>query len=305
MSALVSVRDLVFDYGDFRALDGVSFDLARGSVIALVGPNGAGKTTLLRCLATLERPLSGSLSVDGIDALEHPRAIHKKIGFQQDLSGFYGDLSVLRNLMHAAASHGLTGDAIRTAAVNAAAAVDLSGRLNQTAETLSRGLGQRLAVARAIVHRPPLLLMDEPASGLDPEARHDLSQLIRRLRGAGITLIVSSHILSELEDYSTHMLSLRNGRAGDLVALSGAGAPTRRWRANILGDSEPASRFIVELPSVSAITADSTGIEFDFNGDEAAQAELLRHLIVRDVLVTSFVPLGGHLEALYLEGRQR
>jgi ABC-2 type transport system ATP-binding protein len=209
----VAVTDLIQEYPRFRALDRVSFGIQAGSVTALVGPNGAGKTTLMRCLAALDPPFAGRVHVAGLDAIERPRAVHRLTGFLQDFFGLYDSLTVAQGLWYAAAARGVAGADIDQRIRWAAEAVGLSDRLSQTAGTLSRGLRQRLAVAQTVVHRPRLVLLDEPASGLDPESRSDLAALIRNLRDAhGMTLIVSSHILAELEDYSTHVMILNHGR---------------------------------------------------------------------------------------------
>ena len=218
-TAVVQVRDLVYDYPTARALFGVSFDIAPGSITALVGPNGAGKTTLLRCLAALETPYSGSVFVDGLDVEEHPRDVHKRLGFLQDFFGLYDELTVRQCLDHHAAAHGVPWVKRPAAVEQSAERLGLADRLGQKAGALSRGLRQRLAVAQAIIHQPSLLLLDEPASGLDPEARQDLSRLLVTLRDEGMTLIVSSHILAELEDYSTHMMIMQDGRLTENSAI--------------------------------------------------------------------------------------
>lgn len=299
----VSVRGLVYEYGVNRALDEVGFDLPAGSVTALVGPNGAGKTTLLRCLAGLERPLAGSIRIDGIDVLDQPRLAHAKLGFQQDFFGVYDDLSVRRNLLHAAAIQGMDENDMEAAAVWAAEAVSLTNRLEDRAGTLSRGLRQRLAIARSMVHRPRLLLMDEPASGLDPEARRELSNLIRTLNLAGMTIVVSSHILAELEDYSTHMLALRLGRAAQVATLSGEAAPKSRWRLGLIGDARDALAGMQGAAKVADCQIVDGEIEFSFDGEPLDRHHLLRHLMERGVMVTSLAPTGGHLEKLYMGER--
>lgn len=304
MSAdFVSVRGLIFEYGPSRALDEVGFDLPAGSVTALVGPNGAGKTTLLRCLAGLERPLAGSIRIDGVDVLEQPRLAHAKLGFQQDFFGVYDELSVRRNLLHAAAIQGMGANDMDAAVVWAAEAVSLSERLEQKAGALSRGLRQRLAIARSMVHRPRLLLMDEPASGLDPEARRELSKLIQTLNAAGMTLVVSSHILAELEDYSTHMLALRSGRSAQVAVLAGAAAPKSRWRLGLVGDARDALAGLHGIAEASECEIIDGDVEFAFAGEPLARHHLLRHLMDQGVLVTSLAPTGGHLEKLYMGDR--
>ena len=219
---MIEVHDLVYEYPNKRALDGVSLRIEAGTITALVGPNGAGKTTLMRCLAALEMPYSGRITIGGLDTREAPRKIHESLSFLPDFFGLYEALSVKRCLTFAARAHGLTGGRVEAAVMKAAARVGLTDRLNQKAAELSRGLRQRLAIGQSIVHEPKVILLDEPASGLDPDARRSLSELFLELRDAGITLIVSSHILSELEDYSSSMLIIKDGKlvGGQAVALA-------------------------------------------------------------------------------------
>ncbi len=220
---MISAQDVVYDYPAARALHGVSFAIAKGAVLALVGPNGAGKSTLMRCIAALDRPTSGVITVAGLDTRADPRGVHAALGYLPDFFGLYDELSVRQALIYAARSRGVAQDAAEDAMLKAAARVDLTDRLDKRAGELSRGLRQRLAIAQTIVHSPSVLLLDEPAAGLDPDARRSLSDLIRRLSGEGMTILVSSHILAELEDYSTEMLMIRDGRvAGSGVISAGA-----------------------------------------------------------------------------------
>ena len=185
---MIEVRDLVYEYPTKRALEGVSLNVPAQTIVALVGPNGAGKTTLLRCLAALEPPYSGAVTIDGLDTREHPREIHARLGYLPDFYGLYDELTVRRCLTYAAWSHGLSAEAVDAAVTKAAARVGLSDRLESKAGELSRGLRQRLGIGQAIVHEPKVLLLDEPAAGLDPQARRDLSGLLTSLRDAGMTL---------------------------------------------------------------------------------------------------------------------
>src|ERR1700743_1297187 len=146
---MIEVRDLVYEYPSKRALDGISLSVPAQTIVALVGPNGAGKTTLLRCLAALEPPYSGSVSIDGLDTREHPREIHARLGYLPDFYGLYDDLTVRRCLTYAAWSHGIAAEATGVAVESAAAGVGLSGRMESKAGELSRGLRQRLAIAQA------------------------------------------------------------------------------------------------------------------------------------------------------------
>jgi ABC-2 type transport system ATP-binding protein len=221
---MIDAENVVYDYPSGRALRGVSFVVRAGAVLALVGPNGAGKSTLMRCIAALDAPTEGTVTVQGVDTQDDPRAIHASLGYLPDIYGLYDGLSVRRCLIYAARSRGVCVADAPAAAEAAAARVGLGDRMESLAGHLSRGLRQRLGIAQSLVHRPRVLLLDEPASGLDPEARASLSELIRSLAGGGMTLVVSSHILSELEDYCGEMLMLREGEVvgGGVVRLDGA-----------------------------------------------------------------------------------
>ena len=221
---MIDAENVVYDYPAGRALRGVSFVVRAGAVLALVGPNGAGKSTLMRCIAALDAPTQGAIAVQGIDTQADPRTIHANLGYLPDIYGLYDRLSVRRCLIYAARSRGVAAVDALAAAEAAAARVGLSERMDALAGALSRGLRQRLGIAQTLVHRPRVLLLDEPATGLDPEARSSLSELIRSLATDGMTLVVSSHILSELEDYCSEMLMLRAGEVlgGGVVRLDGA-----------------------------------------------------------------------------------
>ena len=220
---MIDVAGLIFEYPGHRALDGIDLHMAAGSVTALVGPNGAGKSTLLRCLAGLEHPAAGQIVVHGVDVLQAPREVHRHVGYLSDFFGLYERLTVAQGLEYAARAMGLPPHVAQTRVAQVAQQLDLLALLQRLPSQLSRGQRQRLAIGQAIVHQPAVLLLDEPASGLDPEARASLAQLMRQLQAQGMTLIVSSHILSELDEYCTHILALRAGphhfrqRAGALL----------------------------------------------------------------------------------------
>lgn len=220
---MIDVQDLVFDYPGHRALRGVGLHITAGSVTALVGPNGAGKSTLLRCLAGLDTPLSGRIHVDGVDVLAEPRQAHRKLGYLSDFFGLYEELSVARCLQYAAAAQGVPAADVSTRAQITARQLGLQEKWQTPCAQLSRGQRQRVAIGQAIVHNPRVLLLDEPASGLDPEARSSLSALFRQLQAQGMTLVVSSHILSELDEYCTHILAIRDGRITQHESLTAAG----------------------------------------------------------------------------------
>jgi ABC-2 type transport system ATP-binding protein len=300
-SEIARVADLRFEYPGVRALDDVSFTLERGTVTALVGPNGAGKSTLLRCMAGLETPIFGAIAVAGIDVLETPRQAHRCLGYLSDFFGVYESLTVRQCLAHAAAIHGMTDEQGVQAVRRVAGDLGLADRLEIPAGTLSRGLRQRLAIGQSIVHSPQLLLLDEPAAGLDPEARHALASLFRKLQASGMTLVVSSHILAELDEYSTHMLVLQLGRVVEHRRLHAPEGDTGRRLRVVLAAADTRLRNELALqPSVANVTADGRAASFDFKGDEEAQADLLRALIAAGFAVTAFEEARENLHDSYL-----
>lgn len=302
---MIQVRDLVFDYLGHRALHGVSVDIPKGTVTALVGPNGAGKSTLMRCMAGLDTPLSGSITVGGVDVQEHPREVHTKLGYLSDFFGLYQELTVQQCLSYAAAAQGIADKHIAKRVQDVARFLNLTDKLQSLASNLSRGQRQRVAIGQAIVHMPQVLLLDEPASGLDPEARADLSALFRTLQAKGMTLVVSSHILSELDEYCTHILSIRDGRVSRFASLAATAtgaegviktlvqiqlaAPAPQL-AELLGAYEVAHLDVQGLaPSTVYLPA----------GDLAARAALLARLTAAGVPVCGFQEVRTTLQASY------
>jgi ABC-2 type transport system ATP-binding protein len=296
---MILVKDVVFDYPASRALRGVSFEVTDGAVLALVGPNGAGKTTLLRCMAALDPPTSGTIGIAGLDVVESPRAVHRLLGFLPDFFGLYDELTVRQCLIYAARSREVGPAQAPAAAEQAAARVKLGDRLESRAGQLSRGLRQRLAIAQTIVHSPRVLLLDEPAAGLDPEARRDLSELITRLAGDGMTIIVSSHILAELEDYSTRMLMLRDGAvAGGGVVEAGSGAQTREREAVEVVFAAPPPDLEQTLTGLELKVVSLTGATAVIEADDGS--DIVRRLVEAGLSVRSFTPARRTLEQAYL-----
>jgi ABC-2 type transport system ATP-binding protein len=294
---MIEVRGLVFEYPGHRALQGISLAVERAVITALVGPNGAGKTTLLRCMAALETPYGGRVVIDGLDTREAPREIHARLGYLPDFFGLYDALSVRRCLHYAARSHGIAPGLAANAARAAAARVGLSDRLEQPAGALSRGLRQRLAIAQAIVHRPAVLLLDEPAAGLDPQARRDLSQLLLSLKSDGMTLVVSSHILAELEDYSDRMIIVDHGRIadGETIALRDAGTRHRIVLAVPRGDLKD----FLAGQGVEVAAADDRHALVSLTDDAPERAALLATLIGAGFAVSEYAQDTHALEDLY------
>ena len=298
---IASVAGLRFEYPGVRALDDVSFTLARGTVTALVGPNGAGKSTLLRCMAALETPALGEIEVAGIDVLDSPRQAHRRLGYLSDFFGVYDALTVRQCLMHAGAINGTSEAELPAAVARTAQSLALSDRLDSAAGTLSRGLRQRLAIGQAIIHSPSLILLDEPAAGLDPEARHGLATLFRDLRASGMTIVVSSHILAELDEYSTDMLVLKGGRIVEHRALhAGVEARERRMQVTLAAADARVAEVLAAQVNVSAIVAAGAELTFVLRGEESAQASVLRALVEAGIAVVAFGESRENLHDSYL-----
>ncbi len=304
---IIEVSDLTFEYPGFRALDGINLTLAAGSVTALVGPNGAGKTTLLRCIAALETPLSGTVRVAGLDVYESPREVHRLMGYLSDNFGLYSDLTVAQGLEYAARSQGLATAAISDAVQATAVRMGLSDKLRNQASTLSRGQRQRLAIGQAIIHAPRVVLLDEPASGLDPEARSSLAQVFLALQAQGLSLLVSSHILSELDEYSTHILALHQGRVlehrslGRMRAQGAQVAAERMLRLEFVEPAESPASWLKAQTHVRLYQCQANALEIGFTGDAPAQAALVRDCVAAGHQLTTITVVTENLHQSYLK----
>lgn len=296
---MISVNRLNFEYPGIRALKDVSFSIKPGSITALVGPNGAGKSTLLRCLAALDRPISGAIKVDGIDVLENPRDCHRKVGYLSDFFGLYDDLTVRQCLTYAAMAHGLASQIQERAIMDGAFRLEISDRLESKAGSLSRGLRQRLAIAQSIIHNPKILLLDEPASGLDPEARNSLSKLFLELRDHGMTLLVSSHILTELEEYSTDLMILRNGELIEHTIVCSQNYAAVPMRISLTSEYGGLYETLKGIDGITDINIHVASASFKFRGDAAAQHLLLKALIDRGMPIKAFTEEKINFHATY------
>jgi ABC-2 type transport system ATP-binding protein len=298
---MIEIRDLVYEYPSVRALKGVSLHVAPQTITALVGPNGAGKTTLLRCLAALEPPYSGSVTIDGLDTKAAPREIHARLGYLPDFYGLYDALSVRRVLNYAARSRGIAPALVAGSVEKAAGRVGLIDRLEAKAGELSRGLRQRLAIAQAIVHEPRVLLLDEPAAGLDPQARRDLSALLLTLKDGGMTLVVSSHILAELEDYCSEMIIIEAGLIVGGQAIKVRDVERPRYMLEIATARSDLREFLSGRAGVDVIEADQHHALITHTKNAAARAKLIRDLLAAGFEVSSFGESTKALEEAYFK----
>ena len=313
MSAIVQARGLVKRYDGTLAVGGVDLDIEEGEIFGLVGPNGAGKTTMLRMLATLLQPTSGDAEIAGESVRRNPQAVRRVLGYMPDAFGVYDDMKVWEYLDFFGRCYGLGPAQRRRMIGDLLELVDLGPKRDAYVQSLSRGMQQRLCLAHALVHDPRVLLLDEPASGLDPRARVELRELLRELRSLGKTIVISSHILPELEELCTSVAIVDRGRvldAGhDRRHQPDDCASARSLRVRVLGDEaavEAARAWFEGQPDVASAGMLEPGqIEIGFRGDEAGAAVLLAAAIRADVAVASYAPAATDLQELFLQVTDR
>ncbi|MGE0707578.1 MAG: ATP-binding cassette domain-containing protein [Planctomycetota bacterium] len=303
---MIEARGLAKRFGKHLALRGVDLAAEPGDVLGLIGPNGAGKTTTIRILASLLAPDTGSARVAGFDVVHEVDALRARVGYMPELFGLYDELTVEQYLDFFARVYGFAGRLRRRQVEGVLELVDLRGKRNDRCEGLSKGVRQRLYLARTLLHDPPVLLLDEPASGLDPQARIDLRVLLMQLVEQKKTLLVSSHILSELEQVCTRVVVIESGR----VRFSG----TLREVARSLGEREVRIRLhdatrtaeveahlrALEAP-VRELEVEGSELHFRLAVSEEEAGELLRALVVAGLPVFSFDVREPSLETLFLD----
>jgi ABC-2 type transport system ATP-binding protein len=293
----IIVTDVKRSFGAVHAVRDASFEAHPGSVTALIGPNGSGKTTLMLMLASLLAPQQGSIRVAGFDPVAQPLEVRRRLGWMPDALGSWGALTVRQALTTTAALYGMPRDEASSRTEELLDIVDLVPLADQASRSLSRGQKQRLSLARAIVHDPSVLVLDEPASGLDPGARASLRELVRRFAGQGKTVLVSSHVLAELDEMADAAVYIEQGAtvSAERVARARSGLRDWRIRATPLGHALLA----LGLPA-SHISADNLGTLVKVGGDEQA-ARLLTDLVGRGVSISAFAPAVGELEHTFLD----
>jgi ABC-2 type transport system ATP-binding protein len=308
MTSAVHLEGLTKAYGGTLAVSGADLDIGVGEIFGLVGPNGAGKTTMLRMLATLLEPTHGDAQVWGLDVRRQPNSVRRVIGYMPDTFGVYDDTRVWEYLDFFARMYGIGATRRKSLVDDLLGLVDLRSKRNDFVQSLSRGMQQRLCLAHALVHDPKVLLLDEPASGLDPRARAELRELLRALRSMGKTIVISSHILPELEELCTAVAIIDRGRV--LAAGSVAQIQSRFRRgvvvgARIVGDAAAAlaaQDFFAAQPEVVSATAQTDNrVELAIEGDEAAAAALLFRAMSAGHVISSFAPVASDLEELFLQ----
>src|SRR6188472_762426 len=308
MSEIVRTESLVKRYDGTLAVAGIDLSVEQGEIFGLVGPNGAGKTTTLRILATLLMPSAGTAEIAGMSVTRNPDQVRRVLGFMPDAFGVYDDMKVWEYLDFFARCYGIGPADRRRMIGDLLELVDLASKRDDYVQTLSRGMQQRLCLAHALVHDPQVLLLDEPASGLDPRARVELRELLRELRALGKTILISSHILPELEELCTSVAIvdrgqvLAQGRVADIERRLRFGAVLRVRLLAEGHDLEAArARFAADPDVATAVLLDDGTIELGFRGDDEATARLLSASVAAGLPVISFARAASDLEELFLQ----
>ena len=302
--AMLELDGLVRHFDRVRAVDDVSFSIDRGKVLGFIGPNGAGKTTTMRILATLDTPQRGDARIAGYSCVDDPAQVRRLMGFMPDYAGVYANTTVTEYLDFFARAHDLRGAARRQAVTNIIDFMSLGELRDRPVDSLSKGLKQRVALGRAIVHDPEVLILDEPAANLDPRARIEFRTLIRELANDGKTILLSSHILTELSEMCDSVTVIEKGKilaSGTVQQILSTVRQRRLLSVRLSTDGSGIERFLTEQAGVSNVHEAAGRIRFEFGGGDEEQVALVGRLIAAGFPVLEFSAHSAGLEDLFIE----
>lgn len=299
----VETHGLTRRFGKVTAVDDLNLQVPAGALFGLIGPNGADKTTTLRMLAGLLEPTAGEILLNGQVANHDWREMRRQIGYMPDFFGVYEDMLVWEYLDFFGRCYDLPAARRRQVTDELLELVELAEKRDVYVQTLSRGMRQWLCLAHALVHDPQVLLLDEPASGLDPRARVEMRELLRELGAMGKTIVVSSHILSELAELCDSVGIVEKGRlvaSGSLDEIARHVRQVRTLCLRVLSDQAEAKAILRDQPGIGQVYEANGCLEVEFLGDDEATADLLAALVVRGVRVVSFSEVSSDLEEVFL-----
>ncbi len=299
----LEVRNVTKRFGKLVAVDGASFAVEPGRITGFIGPNGAGKTTTMRIAATLELPDEGDVLLDGVSVLDDPRSVRRKLGFMPDAYGAYSSTTLWEYLDFYARAYDLAGSVRRRRVEEVLEFTSLSPLREKEMASLSKGLKQRLCLAKTLLHDPSVLILDEPAAGLDPRARVELRELVRALAGMGKAILVSSHILTELAEMCDGIAVIE---AGKIKATGSVESITRGLQlavpiyVRVLEDADRLERALLELPGVERARREGEGVVFDHAGSPESLSTILASLLTAGLHPIEFTPRAMGLEEVFL-----
>jgi ABC-2 type transport system ATP-binding protein len=305
----IELRRLHRVFEQTHAVNDVSFEVYAGEVFGYIGPNGAGKTTSMRILATLDEPTAGDALVDGFSVVDDPDRVRRRLGFMPDYFGTYQNVNVREYLDFFARAYGLTGRERLSAIDEVMEFTQLDTLSEKPIDGLSKGMKQRLCLGRTMIHNPSVLVLDEPAAGLDPRARIELRDMISKLAEAGKAILISSHILTELAEICDRVGILEQGRllaVGSVAEISARADVQSSVRVRVLDNVGRLRGWLAERGDISELRADNDLTMFSFSGDRPAEAALLRAMIEAGFSVVEFGAKHKSLEDVFLhvtEGR--
>lgn len=301
---MLKIEGLKKTYGNYHALDGLDMEVASGALYGFVGPNGAGKTTTIKIMTGLLCPDEGTVEIDGIDALRASAKIKDCIGYVPDYFGMYDNLKVSEYMEFFASCYGLSGLKARKRSRALLDQVGLGNKEEFYVDGLSRGMKQRLCLARALIHDPALLIMDEPTAGLDPRTRLEFRELIRDLKEEGKTILISSHLLTDLSELCTDIGIIDQGRMilhGSIEEIGNRINTSKPVIITVQDGMKLAMRLLKDHPQVQTITVREQEIMVGFTGDAMDESRLLAGLIEAGVAVRGFMREPGNLEAVFMQ----
>ena len=301
---MIEIRNLRKEYGSTVALENLCLQIPEGEVFGLIGPNGAGKTTLIRILATLMEPTYGEVQIAGIDVLEEPLKVHPLVGYMSDFFSLYDDLLVWQYLDHFALCYGVTPRKRREMIGNVLELVSLQVRRDARVASLSRGMRQRLCFAKTLLHEPKVLLLDEPASGLDPAGRREFREMLIQLNQMGRTVLISSHILTEMTEFCTSIGIIEqgqlrtSGRVDDILDQLRTGL---QLELEVLDTVDQAVEFLKSQAFVQQVSASGARITCQFAGSRDQLPELHRRMVTAGIALVTFATKTDNLEDIYMK----
>jgi ABC-2 type transport system ATP-binding protein len=299
----VRIVNLKRHFGKTRAVDDISFEFTSGDVFGFVGPNGAGKTTTMRILATLDEPTDGNAYINGISLIDEPEKGRCHIGFMPDSLPTHRDITVHEYLDFFARAYNLRGSKRLAVVDSVEQFTNLKGIRDKLLRALSKGMKQRVSLARALVHDPPVLVLDEPAAGLDPRARVELRELLRVLADRGKAILISSHILTELAEICNGAVIIEQGRilrAGSMQQILARESPQRTIVIRATGGPEALHKELLQVPSVQEARIVGEDVEIRVDGGEEIHSDILTHLIGKGFRIVDFRQRQMDLEDVFM-----
>ena len=301
---MLKIKNLEKSYGKFKALDDLNLEIEKGEIFGFIGPNGAGKSTTMKIVTGLLSPDRGEVYVNGIDAIKNNKKIKDEIGYMPDFFGVYDNLKTWEYLEFFASIYGITGDTLKKLSKELLELVNLTDKYDSCVDGLSRGMKQRLCLARCLIHNPKLLILDEPASGMDPKARFEMKNILKNLKCMGKTILVSSHILSELGEICTDIGIIEKGHMvcqGKVDEIMNRVSGNYPIIINVLKEPEKVVKILKENPKVERVYYEENKVIAYFNGSDEESVELLKNLVVNNVPVISFNKQQHSLEEVFMK----